>query len=261
MRKSQRILAVVNDRELYAKLAHLLDRSSFEVNRVPSGAGALILVGNLRYDLILVEAPLPDLDLQDFVAAVRTLDSPCAGSSVLALGKTEEACNLGDTLLGDDIAVLPASADADAIQTTISKSLGVAIRTSERLLVQVDAQLDGGSLQRMTQTANISETGMLLSGAPKIALGSEVSLSFELPDEPRPLAIAAEVVRHASPDVENISGIGVRFMRFETDSQTRLVEYLRGRVGDPSITAPKGPAEESAEDTFEDLGEVSPSAG
>lgn len=252
MRKSQRILAVVNDRELYDKIAHLLDRSSFEVNRVPSGAGALILVGNLRYDLILVEAPLPDLDLQDFVAAVRTLDSPCAGSSVLALGKTEDACNLGDTLIGDDIAVLPASAEPDEIQSTISKSLGVAVRTAARLLVQIDAQLEEGSFQRMTQTANISETGMLLSAAPPIALGSEVKLSFELPDDPRSLTITAEVVRHASAEVENISGIGVRFVQFESDSGTRLVDYLRGRV-----TEPTG----NVAEPFDELGDVAPSAG
>jgi CheY-like chemotaxis protein len=252
MRKSQRILAVVNDRELYDKIAHLLDRSSFEVNRVPSGAGALILVGNLRYDLILVEAPLPDLDLQDFVAAVRTLDSPCAGSSVLALGKTEEACNLGDTLVGDDIAVLPASAEADEIQTTISKSLGVAVRTAARLLVQVDAQLEEGSFQRMTQTANISETGMLLSGAPPIALGTEVRLAFELPDDPRTLVITAEVVRHASQEVENLSGIGVRFLQFETDSGTRLEDYLRGRVADPGA---------NVAEPFDELGDVAPSVG
>jgi CheY-like chemotaxis protein len=252
MTKSQRILAVVNDRELYEKVAHLLGRSSFEVNRVPSGAGALILVGNLRYDLILVEAPLPDLDLQDFVTAVRTLDSPCAGSAVVALARSEEGLDPRDTVQGDDFAVLEATADPDEIQKTISKSLGVAVRTATRLLVQLDTHLEEGNFQRKTQTANISETGMLLTGAPPLPLGSQVRLAFELPEDPRPLTMTAEVVRHASPELEKVSGIGVRFLQFETDSGTRLAEFLRCRIG-----------EHGAETTEhkEELGDVAPSAG
>ncbi len=230
MRQSQRILAVVNDRALYQKISQLLNRSSFEVNRVPSGAGALILVGNLRYDLILVEAPLPDLELQDFAAAVRTLDSPCASSAVVVLAQNDQAAEINSSLIEDGFSVAHATQDPEALQSAVSQALGVAVRTAARLLVALKAELHDGSLQRMTQTANLSETGMLLAGAPTVPLGSMVELSFELPEDPKPIQARAEVVRHALPEVENTSGIGVRFTEMSAESATRLREFLRGRL-------------------------------
>ncbi len=226
MRQSQRILAVVNDRALYDKVAKPLTRSSFEVNRVPSGAGALILVGNLRYNLILVEAPLPDIDLQSFVAAIRTFDSPCVGSSVVVLARNEEAARLSDALSGDDVLVVAASAEPAAVQSAISQALGVAARAAARLLVQLDAALEEGRLQRVGQTANISETGMLLSGTPPIPHGSRVRLTLELPGDPRTLSLSGEVVRHTSPEAESVTGIGVRFVEVAADSGARLREFL-----------------------------------
>ena len=252
MNQSQRILAVVNDQDLYKKLANFLDRSSFEVNRVPSGAGALILVGNLRYDLILVEAPLPDLDLQNFVTAVRTLDSPCAGSSLLLLAK-DEAFELSEALLGEDTAVVSADAEVRTIQGAISELLGVAVRSAARILVQLHARLGEGSFKRVGQTANISETGMLVTGAPEIPLGSEVELEFELPGDSRPICIKAEVVRHASPEVENVAGIGVRFTEVSAESAQRLRDFLQVRL-DASEDA-------DGEEELLDLDEVAPTAG
>ncbi len=227
MRQSQRILAVVNDRNLYAKVSKPLDRSAFEVNRVTSGAGALILVGNLRYDLILVEAPLPDLELQDFIAAVRTFDSPCVGSSVVVLAQSPDAANLSDLVLEDDVTVVAASDDAADLHSRISHSLGVAVRASARVLVQIEAHIEGGTLQRVGQTANISETGVLLTGTPPIPLGARVDLRLELPDGGRELDLRGEVIRHASPEVENVTGIGVRFLAVEGEMTQRLRAFVR----------------------------------
>lgn len=253
MRRSQRILAVVNDRALYKKLAHLLDRSSFEVNRIPSGAGALILVGNLRYDLIVVEAPLPDLDVQSFLNAVRTLDSPCSASSVLILTQGAEELDISDSLLGDDMAVLPSDSEDRVMQSTASQLLGVAARSAARLLVQLHARVGEGSFKRVAQTANISETGMLLSGAPELPLKSKLELEFELPGDSRPIQATAEVVRHASPDVENLTGIGVRFLEMSAEAAERLKDFLEVRLGQRA-------GDQTADEDL-DLDEVAPSAG
>ncbi len=253
MRQSQRILAVVNDRALYDKVAKPLTRSSFEVNRVPSGAGALILVGNLRYNLILVEAPLPDLDLGSFVAAVRTIDSPCVGSSVVVLARNEDAGRLSERWAGDGVSVVAASAEPAELQSAISQALGVAVRSSARLLVQLEADLEGARLKRVGQTANISETGMLLSGTPPIPQGARVRLTLELPGDPRTLSLTGEVVRHASPEVESRSGIGVRFIEVAADSGTRLREFL---------DEVRAQSEDAREDQpGADLGEPAPATG
>ena len=225
MRQSQRILAVVNDRALFDKVAHPLGRSSLEVNRVPSGAGALILVGNLKYDLILVEAPLPDLDLAQFIAAVRTIDSPCSASAVMVLAQTAEAADLSATL-GEDVTVLAAKADVPELHSTISRALGVAVRARSRVVVQIEAALDEGPFQRVGQSANLSETGLLLTGTPSLPIGVPVKLTLELPDDPHPLRLAGEVVRHATPEVDDLSGIGVRFLDVSNESAERLRKFV-----------------------------------
>lgn len=241
MTSNKRILAVVTDRELYEKVANLLNRASLEVNRVPSGAGALILVGNLRYDLILVEAPLSDLGLQDFVAAVRTLDSPCAASSILVLTRDQEAGQLSGALLSDEVIVLPATAESSDIQREISRVLGVALRTTTRLLVQLETETDDGSKRRMGQTVNLSETGMLLSGI-RAEIGSQVRLTFSLPGDSREIVSTAEVVRRTQPEVEKVSAIGVRFVELEAEAAGRLRDFVNGHsaAGVAAAPAPAG---------------------
>ncbi len=239
MSKIRRILAVITDPVLFRKVESLLGRSTFEVNRVPSGAGALILIGNLRYDLILVQSPLPDLALQDFVAAVRTLDSPCAGSAIVILNREGSEERLSEALLGDLVRVVPADAEESEIEKGISSVLGVSRRTSSRLLVHLRAEMDEGVSQRICQTVNLSETGMLLKGAPAAPIGSQVRVRFCLPKDSRAIEGEAEVVRYTSPAIEKVVGVAVRFVSLEAEDLFRLRDFVNaslsgdGRSGEP----------------------------
>ncbi len=224
MPDNRRLLAVVTDSGLFGKLQGLISRSSFDINRVPSGTGALILAGNLPYDLILIESPLPDLDLQDFLAAIRTLDSPCAASAVLILHHDAEL-RLAETLKSDLVATLPAASPELELQKTLSNLLGVAARASRRLLVRVEAET-GGDPGRLLQTENLSETGALLRGGTAIAEGSRLRLGFSLPGDGSRIHATAEVVRHAGPPSEAVSGIAVRFLDIEGDGRDRLRDFV-----------------------------------
>lgn len=236
MKETKRILVAVRRRELWDQIAGLLGRSGFEVNRVPSGAGALILVGNLRYDLIIVEAPLPDLDLQEFVAAVRTLDSPCAGSSVLVMAR-DESVGLSSALSGDRVVILPADTERERLQKSVSQLLGVALRTAARLLVQIETEMENGTSARVAQTVNLSESGMLLRSAPLAPIGSEVRLTFALPGDPAEIVARAEVVRHTAPELELVRGIGVHFVELPAETVERLRSFVNGRETGPGQPA------------------------
>lgn len=247
MKKSKRILAAVRQRDLWDRVAKLLSRSSFEVNRVPSGAGALILVGNLRYDLIIVEAPLSDLDLQEFVAAVTTLDSPCAGSSVLVMAR-DESVRLSRSLSGGQVVILPIDASRDDLQKSVSQLLGVAIRTAARLLVQIETEMESGSSNVVAQTVNLSESGMLLRSAPLAPVGSEARLTFTLPGDGDAIVARAEVVRHSAPELELVTGIGVRFIDLPAEARARLRDFVDGREAgqNPPVAADGAPLGELA---------------
>jgi c-di-GMP-binding flagellar brake protein YcgR len=42
----------------------------------------------------------------------------------------------------------------------------------------------------------------------------------------------AQVVRHAIPDREGITGMGLKFVNLAPEHKARLDQYLRGQVGD-----------------------------
>ena len=81
----RRILAVGMEPEVYGRIEALLNRSYFEVDKVPRGDSGRVLCGAIAFDLVLVRYPLPDIDVTDLLAAVRVPGSPSAGCQVLLL--------------------------------------------------------------------------------------------------------------------------------------------------------------------------------
>jgi DNA-binding NarL/FixJ family response regulator len=222
----KRILAVVTDLALFRKLEELLRRASFEVNRVPSGAGALVLVGNVKYNLVLAGLPLPDLGLQEFLSSLRALDSEGVGSPLVVLAPEPDVPALSKALEGDLLKVVSETAEEREIQRAISEVLGVAARTSTRLMVDMEVAISGASQRRLVQTQNLSETGMLLRASESPEVGTHVQLSFRLPDDSHPLSIEAEVVREAIPGKEGLRGFAVRYVGLRPDDLERIQDFV-----------------------------------
>jgi len=57
-----------------------------------------------------------------------------------------------------------------------------------------------------------------------IPVGSRLSLQFSLPPAGKPLYAEAEVVRHMDP--REASGLGLKFLKLEGGSASRLRDYL-----------------------------------
>ena len=144
MTTSMRVLTVLSDSKLSDRLQGVFSRRSTEVNRVPSGAGALILTGNLSYDLIVVELPLSDLAVEDFLGSIRTLDSTSTNSPVLILADDEDAAAINTAVTDELVKALPKQANGSDLHAAISDLLGVAYRHSLRVMVQIEVGLENG---------------------------------------------------------------------------------------------------------------------
>jgi uncharacterized protein (TIGR02266 family) len=99
-------------------------------------------------------------------------------------------------------------------------------------MVKMVVKLGVGQVMRMAQSVNISNSGMLIRTTEHFPLGSEVKLIFPLPGITEPLQADAQVVRHAIPDREGITGMGLKFVNLAPEHKARLDQYLRGQVGD-----------------------------
>lgn len=222
----KRILAVVTDLALFRKLEDLFRRASFEVNRVPSGAGALVLIGNVKYSLIVAGMPLPDLGLKEFLSSLRAIDSESGGSPIVILAPEADVPALSKALHSDLLRVVSETAAEGDLQRAVSEVLGVAARTSTRLLVEMEVGLEGSPQRRLVQTQNLSETGMLLRASAAPPVGTPVQLSFRLPDDDHPMVLEAEIVREAEVNKESVRGFAVRYTRVQPEDLERLREFV-----------------------------------
>ena len=85
----------------------------------------------------------------------------------------------------------------------------------------------GRSSLEMSQTENLSETGMLVRTGEVYPLGSRLSFEFHLGGQGQPIRGEGEVVRQTTAGRESVRGVGIRFISLERDGQARLQRFLR----------------------------------
>ncbi len=225
--KPRNVLAIGVTTEEFARVAPFLGRDDFDVDRFPSGAGALELTAHVVIEVLLVRYPLPDLELTEFLGTVRRDDSPCQRSPIVLLtlaDKLEEAEKFIGR--GANRAVDIETAEAE-IQATISELVAVAPRKAGRFLARLEIRLGGAKDMILCQTENLSGSGMLIKTERRYDLGTRLNFEFTLSNDPRPVGGVAEVVRHTLIGRDKVGGIGVRFLSFAGDSQRRFESFIK----------------------------------
>ncbi|HEV8631272.1 MAG TPA: PilZ domain-containing protein [Thermoanaerobaculia bacterium] len=221
------VLAVNVDEALFEKLAPLLNREEFEVDRFPRASAALDLVSRVTVDVLLIGYPLPDVSTQSFLDAIRAIDSPCRQSPLLLLAHEDEL-EESRRFIGRGVNEVMALEDTPAhLQAAVSRLLAVAPRSSLRTMVRIVVNIGEGAALEMAQTENLSETGMLVRTGEVYPLGSKMSFEFHLGADRMPIRGEGEVVRHTTPGRENVRGMGIRFITLERDGLLRVQRFLR----------------------------------
>jgi response regulator RpfG family c-di-GMP phosphodiesterase len=227
--KDQRrnVLAVGLSPREFDRVAPFLSRNEFDLDRFPSGIGALELTSLVAIEVLIVRYPLRDMDLGLFLEQVRRPESRCLHSPILVLSTASELGE-AEAFIGRganrviDIGVAEAQ-----IQSIISDLLHVAPRQAARFLARLEIRLDDEQDKMYCQTENISITGMLIQTERRYDLGTKLNFEFNLPSDPRPISGVAEIVRNTTIGREQVGGIGTRFLSFVGDSQLRFQAYLQ----------------------------------
>lgn len=228
MPKRRNILVVGVSREEFDRVAPFLNRDSFEIDRFPSGSGALELLTRVGFEVLIVRYPLPDMELEPFLDAVRQEDSCSRRSSLVLLTVSERAETAAGFVGRGANRVVSLENSADQIQAMVSSLVNVAPRKSARILARLEIKLGGANDMVFCQTENISATGMLIRTDRQYEPGTKIHFEFNLPDDPRPIVGIAEAVRITHDAREGMTGIGVRFLSFAGDSQLRFEAYRQG---------------------------------
>lgn len=221
---TRRILLLNLKPETGKALVPLLSRDGFEVERLGTVTGALELIHNIPFDLIVLGLPIDGVGLADWVRELRRDGCASARTSLLALAPSPQEIEKG--LSAGVNAAIPWPGPAAPLLEHVAKLLTVAPRKSTRVLAKLEVRIEGRARKLVCQSENLSSTGMLLRAAKGIPLGTELELEFNLPGNPEPLHIRARVMRETRPGRERFTGIGVRFEEFRADSLEKLERFL-----------------------------------
>ena len=222
----RRILAVGLEAELYTRIEALLNRSYFEVDKVPRGESGRVLCSLIPFDLLIVRFPLPDMEIADLVAAVRVEDSPCARSHLLLLADPERLAEAQRLVGAGADAALATDKAGDLMTKLAARLLHVAPRVATRIMVHLQVQISDGERHVFCQTADLSTSGMFVRTDESHPLETRMSFQLLLPEERDAVVGTAAVVRAAVGGQGSLEGIGLRFIDFRPGCEARLRAYL-----------------------------------
>ncbi|MEO1367325.1 MAG: PilZ domain-containing protein [Acidobacteriota bacterium] len=223
---NRNVLAIGVSKPEFQRFVPFLARQSFEVDRFPSGVGALELIDQVPFEMLLVRFPLPDMDLESFLSSVRRNGSPCHGASLIVLAASTHETEAEQFIGQGANRTLSLEASEETIQSSISGLLNVAPRKAARFLARMEIRIGGAKDMLLCQTENMSSTGMLVRTDRRYEIGTQIEFEFSVVGDPRPLRGVAEVVRHTRVGRDRVGGIGMRFLSFAGDSQLRFEGYL-----------------------------------
>jgi len=207
-------------------LSPLLRHESLDIHTVEATPFVLDLIRGTPFELLIARFPVEGVDIKELIGSIREPGSMCRTSGLILL--TEEK-DLAEAIpwMGHGVnRIVMMEWSRSRIWETIDELLNVAPRLEIEVPVQVALPKDIARDVILFRTANISESGALLSGFRAIPEGTVLTFNFRLPGEDTPITGAAEVVRKAEEGFEGIFGVGVRYLSIEDEMRKALSRYI-----------------------------------
>lgn len=224
MSESKRLLVVEVGPDLFERVAPVLKRGTFDVDRFPGARGALELLSALPFDALVLGYPMVEVPFPEFLRGVKSGTSAKA-SIVVLTSRTQsgEATQFLDH--GVHLVVTPEDA-LEETERVMCALFGVAPRAALRVLVKLDLTLEKGRDLFVAQTENLSTSGMFVATHRRYPIGTDTRFELSLPGEQPPVRGTARVARHSDRG-DRHQGMGLRFEDFQTETDLeRLCDYL-----------------------------------
>lgn len=208
---------------------HIVDEflspGGLEVDRFPSVAGALELLGSLKLDALLVNFPLEETALEEFLSTLRKPGHTSRNTPVVLVTR-EEFRAPAEEYIGHGVSrVVPLDSNAESLLEAVMGVIFVAPRRMVSFPAQFRLENAGPDGAVPCKVRNSSVSGALLETDQRPAKGSRVYFRFDMPEADRPVVGIGEVVRHTSQR-EEVGGVGIRFLSFAGSSKTIYESYL-----------------------------------
>ena len=226
--KSIRMLSI-DDKSLTTNL----DRAGYrkmgvQVSSANSFKEATEILKTLEIDVVVINMDFDEIDAPAIVGHLKSdekfKDLVVVTTSVrCSAAVRNKALNAGADLFVEQ--PLPRHYFIEKIKNTLEQQT----RTTERISVHGEVDLAWEKGKFSSPIGDLSSSGMLISTEESLLDGTSVSLSFVLPGYKKELSVTGEVVRtirYSNSSPSRMTGLGVRFVEFQGDSQKRLESYI-----------------------------------
>lgn len=220
------MLAAALSSELSAALAPALVRADFDLNQVTSYDSAREIARWIAFDVLLIGFHETGDGALELVDTVRDPESASGDSRLLVFAAPGALASAERALAGRVDRVLSTERSAVEQQEAVLELLRERVRLAARVLARLTVRIAEGASRFVCQTRDLSRSGMLAITDSRYPVGAAVQFVLDLPEGAEELAGDAEVVRHAAPPRDAVTGLGLRFLRFRPGDEQRLAAFL-----------------------------------
>lgn len=230
--KQPRVLLAGIGRGPFEAIAPVLDRQKIRIEQVASPEDAVELACSSFYDLIIVDAQLDEMGLDEIVDILRAEPSASRKCSLLVIAEPGMGKGASD-LIGNGInRVMHLDDPQELIEQQVADLLEVSPRAAVRFAARLYTSLDDGIEEVFGQTTNVSITGMLVQTPTLLEPGQPIVFEIVSDDSEVKVTGEAHIVRHALPDRDGVTGVGVRFLNFTNQGREILGSVLEDALAD-----------------------------
>ncbi len=190
-------------------------------------AGAVILLEEQAFRYVFVTHPVVDLSIELFVKALRAPKCASRHAGVVILALPNALDQVEECVENGVNRSLSIDCSDDQIADALKSLRSIAPRSSARAHLKFTLDVGGKRNRVLSQTENLSATGMRIRGPHSYPLGTRFDFELALPDRPKPVTGVAVLVRHTRWPAESIEGFGAQFVEMDTEGLSDLEEFLR----------------------------------
>jgi CheY-like chemotaxis protein len=227
---SLRLMVVDDDPAILSVVKAIVEPLGCDVLTIQDSRLAAKLVKTQKFDGIFVDAKMPHLDGFELTRQIRSSPSNGEAPILMLTGKDDvqtmrEAFKSGITMfLGKPITQERLARVVVVLRAAFLKEKRRYARLIYRTPVACKWE-DRGPQQLKSNSVDISEGGMAMVEAERLAVGQELDLEFKLPGAALASKLRAKVVRKLPPD-----GAGVQFLNLVPDERNAIQRYIIGSV-------------------------------
>ena len=219
----------------FEALAPVLDRHKLEVVEVAAPEMSVELARSEPFDLVVFDSEVREGTLEQVVDSIRHGMSASRNTSLLVLAQPGRA-DAARELIGRGVnRVMLLDDPPELIGQQVAELLSIAPRADLRFSTHLKTTVGDGAVEVLGEVVNLSSTGMLVETDTSFEPGEQVVITINLGGQRGSVSAKAEVVRQAHAERGGIDGIGVRFISFAGDGESKITAVLDEALADPLI--------------------------